>query len=489
MVDTKQVLPQVGTGNTGNPTSGSDPGQARVAAAGSKDFGGSQSAIRESTARLDHLDPVAQNTTSDEEEEMWRHHQKAIEELLSLLHDREKSTVNNTTRSLAKKVQESFKRILRQRTQKVATKTTSLWAKNQQGDARRELFRTPVGKILAGEQPPGTLLGTPTDGSVAKKRKQRSPLTADSDGATKRASVGAKAQHVAGHTSTNEQQQKEKPRKEHKEEQWEQVTGKKKRAKEKRKNSPKYRKRKKILSKALLISAQSDVSYADILKKVKEGLQEDELEDTIDKVRRTRNDQLLIVLSRKNGDKLEPLQKRVTEVLGDKAMVIGKSQEVELLIRDIEETTTKAEIKAALQKVAGSECTIMDSSIRALRPAYRGTLMASIRLPDEVARNVLGEKGRIRIGLVSCSVKEVTRPVKCFKCWNSGHLASYCTSQIDRSSLCLKCGRSGHRIADCQNEPHCPLCSEGERNFDHMAGGYKCTVFHEKNMSKPGSRK
>ena len=68
-----------------------------------------------------------------------------------------------------------------------------------------------------------------------------------------------------------------------------QVTGKRKREKEKRRNPPKQRKNK-TLPKAFLISANDNASYADILKKVKEGLREHELEDTIDKVRRTNND-------------------------------------------------------------------------------------------------------------------------------------------------------------------------------------------------------
>ena len=83
---------------------------------------------------------------------------------------------------------------------------------------------------------------------------------------------------------------------------------KKKRAKEKekRKKAPKQRK-KKALPKALLISAQGSAIYADILKEVKKGLAEEGLEENVDKVRRTNNDHLLIVLNRENGNKLESL--------------------------------------------------------------------------------------------------------------------------------------------------------------------------------------
>ena len=85
---------------------------------------------------------------------------------------------------------------------------------------------------------------------------------------------------------------------------------------------------------------------------VKEVLREHELEDTIDKVRKTNNDKLLIVLDRKSGDKLEPLQRKVASVLGNEAEGSGRSQEIELSIRDLQETTTEDDVKVALQQAA-----------------------------------------------------------------------------------------------------------------------------------------
>ena len=182
----------------------------------------------------------------------------------------------------------------------------------------------------------------------------------------------------------------------------------------------------------------------------------------------------MIVLDRKSGDKLEPLQRKVASVLGNEAEVSGRSKEVELSIRDLEKTTTEDEVKAALQKQAGSDFVVSRNSIRTLRPAYKGTQILLVRLPDEVARKVMGERGRIRIGLVNCPVKEVDRPRKCFKCWNSGHIAINCPSEIDRSSLCLKCSRAGHKIVQCANDPHYPLCAERDKNRHHIVGSYKC---------------
>ena len=54
------------------------------------------------------------------------------------------------------------------------------------------------------------------------------------------------------------------------------------------------------------------------------------MEENVDKVRRTNNDHLPIVLNRENGDKLECLQRKVVDVLDGQAIVSGKSHEVEV---------------------------------------------------------------------------------------------------------------------------------------------------------------
>ena len=70
-----------------------------------------------------------------------------------------------------------------------------------------------------------------------------------------------------------------------------------------------------------------------------------------EKVRRTAIDQLLIVLNRKIDDKMGPLQQRMANVLKEDADVIGKTQEVDVEIRDIEETTTKDKVKELLERL------------------------------------------------------------------------------------------------------------------------------------------
>ena len=63
------------------------------------------------------------------------------------------------------------------------------------------------------------------------------------------------------------------------------------------------------------VSAKENKSYADILRKLKADIPKEDVDDSIEKVRRTATAQLLIVLYCKIGDKVGLLQQRMANVL------------------------------------------------------------------------------------------------------------------------------------------------------------------------------
>lgn len=225
---------------------------------------------------------------------------------------------------------------------------------------------------------------------------------------------------------------------------------------------------------ALIIRPVEKANYAEILHRIKKEVPNEQVCNTVDKIRKTRDGDMLIELSRKSTDKGQALQKTIQNILREEAKVISKGPQEQLEIRDIDDTTTKDDIRAALQEVAGD-------SFEIPKLRYRGTQTALVTLPITTAQTVLGERGKIKIGWSNFRVRVVKRPQECFKYWHYGHVAAQCRSEIDRSKLCIKCGQTDHLAAKCPNEAKCMLCDEkpGSTDTAHRAGSSKCPVFQE----------
>ncbi|XP_015186403.1 PREDICTED: uncharacterized protein LOC107071707 [Polistes dominula] len=158
---------------------------------------------------------------------------------------------------------------------------------------------------------------------------------------------------------------------------------------------------------------------------------------------------MLITLCRKSTDNGQVLQKTIASILKEEAKVICKGPQKDIEIRDIDDTTIRDDIQAALQTVTGESCEIPLEAIK-IRKAYRDTQTAVVTLPAATAPKVLDGNGKIRIGWVNCRIRATKRPIQCFKCWHFGHHGQQCKSEVDRSKLCIRCGQEGHRIADCK---------------------------------------
>ncbi|XP_015115595.1 uncharacterized protein LOC107040162 [Diachasma alloeum] len=189
---------------------------------------------------------------------------------------------------------------------------------------------------------------------------------------------------------------------------------------------------------------------------------------------------MLIILSKDKEDGASRLHEAIVELLGEEADVLSKRSQEELEIKDLDELTTE-EVLEALKLAAGADCQIAPDAIRSLRKAYGGTQTASVTVTAVVAKKVLGDRGKIRIGWVNCRIRRVETVTKCFKCWHYGHLAIKCKSQVDRANLCTKCGEEGYKGATYGKEARCVFCAERDLLEDcaHTAGSSRCPVFRE----------
>ena len=196
---------------------------------------------------------------------------------------------------------------------------------------------------------------------LARKRKDRIPPSTEGDRVKKRTEVEFTDQEGKCEPSRIEGREIRTEAKKEKEPNlmdWQTV---KRKEKQKKKKAPPKKRLPWMLPNAILVSAKENKSYADILREVKTDIPKQDVEDSIEKVRRTTTGQLLIVLNRKIG-----LQQRMADVLKEEANVIGKTQEVDVEIRDFDETTTEDEVKESLEKVIDNDLVVVANAVKSL---------------------------------------------------------------------------------------------------------------------------
>jgi len=86
-------------------------------------------------------------------------------------------------------------------------------------------------------------------------------------------------------------------------------------------------------------------------------------------------------------------------------------------VKDIDETTDKADILCAVQSQFDVE--LPESAVINLRVAYGGTQTVTLRVMPDIGRRLL-EKGKIRLGWTWCRVRPKLTPKRCFKCGIAG---------------------------------------------------------------------
>jgi len=158
---------------------------------------------------------------------------------------------------------------------------------------------------------------------------------------------------------------------------------------------------------AIVIAASAGGSYADILKKVKAEPQLKELGQAVQAVRRTAKGELLVILNKVSDPKTVELQTTMKAVLGNNVDVRALTETMLIEVKDIDETTDKADILCAVQSQFDVE--LPESAVVNLRVAYGGTQTATLRVMPDIGRRLL-EKGKIRLGWTWCRVRPKLTP-------------------------------------------------------------------------------
>uniref|UniRef100_A0A6V7JLS3 CCHC-type domain-containing protein n=1 Tax=Bracon brevicornis TaxID=1563983 RepID=A0A6V7JLS3_9HYME len=199
--------------------------------------------------------------------------------------------------------------------------------------------------------------------------------------------------------------------------------------------------------------------------------------EVVEGVRKTEDGNVLLILKKNAADEVAEYSSAIGDALADEdAVTSGRAQQVLLEITKLDRTVWKGEIFGALQTSLGEEDKIEPEALMSISQCHYA--LANVKPPLRIG-GVLLKKKTIRVGWSNGWVREALKPLKCFKCWDYGHIESKCTSELDGAELCMKCCKEGHKAADCSAQQlHCILCqANGKTETQHMQGTKNCPVF------------
>ncbi|XP_026830961.1 uncharacterized protein LOC113563491 [Ooceraea biroi] len=223
-----------------------------------------------------------------------------------------------------------------------------------------------------------------------------------------------------------------------------------------------------------IAGVKGGITGADILKRAKTGVSLEELGIEETRTRRTLTGATLIEIAGEDSKrKADELAKKLRGIFAEtEAQVRRPVKKAEIRIVGLDDDTTEEEVRQEIAKVGkGDSKDIRTGRISRTR---MGTAIIWALCPLTVAMEA-AKRGKIRIGWTSARIELLqARPIRCFRCMETGHVRDRCTNTTDRTGMCFKCGIIGHKAVDCANKPHCPICEKSGYNANHRVGSEIC---------------
>lgn len=220
-------------------------------------------------------------------------------------------------------------------------------------------------------------------------------------------------------------------------------------------------------------------SYANILKHLKKNINAEDHGATIKDVQKTKEGGIKIFVHSKSGT--DKLKSAIETTLGKtlKANVYKTVKRKAIIISELDETTSREEIKGALEE---NGIRVDDLEMGEVRRSRRGNLTCTIFISPEEGFRLIKMK-RIKVGWRRCKIIEKITPMKCMSCYKIGHIAKDCNEDKEYlQKRCLNCLMPGHIAKECSNQPKCYNCNiEGHRAESMVCPKYREWVKDMKN--------
>jgi len=183
---------------------------------------------------------------------------------------------------------------------------------------------------------------------------------------------------------------------------------------------------------AILVDVSKE-DFPELAKKIRGGACHDVIGNRIVGMRQAKSGGLLIEV-RGNPEEVSAVRAEIARSAGAEIGVRTLQQRELLEIRDLDQWSDGPEILEAISSASGCD----PSSLRlvSMRKRFGGAQLALVSAPKEVTKKILVQ-GRLRVGMVSCSVRRCDAKVRCFRCLAYGNEVKSCLGAVVRTDISL----------------------------------------------------
>lgn len=229
-----------------------------------------------------------------------------------------------------------------------------------------------------------------------------------------------------------------------------------------------YQEQHRTVNETIIIHKVEGVSYSEVVKDLKNSINPEEVGIQINKVTETEKGHVRIQIRETRTGAKKMMLDQISQVKSAKS-AFNVQRTKGIVIFDIDPDVDANEVKEILKE----ELKIDAEQIRMnpLRETKRGTMMLSVFLPENIAREAIQMK-KIKIGWTMCQIKERVEVPHCMNCSKVGHTKRECKEETCPEK-CLRCGDE-HQTKTCTSDKeYCISCGEA----GHRANAFKCPVY------------